>query len=131
MGYCSPDWISDYTYDAIFDRIAYVNSNAASAKTVQHLPPSSTFRRVLVAADGALKWGSSYTPHQAPLGEARAVSLLAPSGAAIASTTGYFRPFGDGGGGFLIVPAAALDTSAGVAAIRVGAAELSLSAPMP
>ncbi len=25
MGYCVPVWISDYTYDHIFDRIFYVN----------------------------------------------------------------------------------------------------------
>jgi hypothetical protein len=25
MGYCKPDWISDYTYGAMFDRIAWVN----------------------------------------------------------------------------------------------------------
>jgi hypothetical protein len=57
--------------------------------------------------------------------------LLAESGSAIASATGYFQRFGDGPRGFLIVPAASLDAAAGVSAIRVGAAELSLSAPMP
>jgi hypothetical protein len=57
--------------------------------------------------------------------------LLAADGSAIASATGYFQPFGDGTRGFLIVPAALLDPAAGIAAIRVGAAELSLAAPMP
>jgi hypothetical protein len=131
MGYCSPDWISDYTYDAIFDRIKYVNASVTSAKVLQHRPPAVAFRRVLVDAAGRLAWGSLFTPEHDPRGEARAVSLLAESGSAIASATGYFQRFGDGSRGFLIVPAASLDAAAGVSAIRVGAAELSLSAPMP
>jgi hypothetical protein len=131
MGYCSPDWISDYTYDAIFDRIQYVNAAVTSAKVLQHRPPAVAFRRVLIDAAGGLAWGSLFTPGHDPRGPARAVSLLAADGSAIASATGYFQPFGDSARGFLLVPAALLDLATGVSAIRVGAAELSLGAPMP
>ena len=53
MGYCTPDWISDFTYRALFQRIAQVNSalGAAGAKALR--PKSDTVRRVLVHRVGS------------------------------------------------------------------------------
>jgi peptidase M66-like protein len=131
MGYCSPDWISDYTYSAIFDRIQYVNAAVTGSQALRLEAAASVFRRVLVDAQGALAWGSPFTPSDGPQGDVRELTLLALDGTEIGSITAYFRPFSDGPGGFLSVPEAALDASGGVGAIRLGSAELSLDAPKP
>jgi len=131
MGYCSPDWISDFTYDAIFTRIQYVNASVTSAKALRFGMARPVFRRVLVDAHGTLSWGSSFTPVHAVRGTPRDVLLFDAGGASLAAITGYFQPFGDTAAGFLLVPAVALDPRAGVSSIRVASAELSLGAAMP
>jgi hypothetical protein len=131
MGYCTPDWISDFTYNAIFTRIQYVNGAVQAERLSLSAEPPAAFRRVLVDESGALRWGSRFTPGHSLRGDARGVDLLAADGSAVASTSGYFQPFADAVGGFLVLPETALDGAAGVVAIRVGSAELSLSAPMP
>jgi hypothetical protein len=53
MGYCSPVWLSDYTFTALADRIKLVNH----AKVV--FPPESLNRlydRILIGPEGELKW---------------------------------------------------------------------------
>jgi hypothetical protein len=131
MGYCAPDWISDFTYSALFSRIEHVNATAGGATAFRLGRPEPAFRRVLVNALGGLRWGSAFTPKHAPRGDAREVRLLGADGTALASATGYYQPYGDGPGGFLLVPLAALDARTGISRIRVGSAELSLAAPMP
>jgi hypothetical protein len=54
MGYCSPVWISDYTYAGIFERLAHIQAKAA-LRTLDLAPPE-LFRLARVARDGAVSW---------------------------------------------------------------------------
>jgi len=129
MGYCTPDWISDYTYAGIFDRIKYVNGSVAA--DIRAPSATAAHRRVLVDAHGGLHWGARFIPTTQAAGEARAVTLLAANGTELGNVAGYYRTLSDGRRAFLALPEAVLDRSAGVAAIRVGTAELSLDALRP
>ena len=42
MGYCNDEWISDYTYQAIFDRILAVHRVAVSARSARPASSSGT-----------------------------------------------------------------------------------------
>ena len=131
MGYCAPDWISDYTYRALFDRIQRVNAEVGGTRALGLVPAAPMFRRVLVDARGGLRWGSAFPLTHEPRGEARDLLLLGRDGSALANVTGYYQPYSDARGGFLIVPAAALAPEHGIAAIRLGNAELALGSAMP
>lgn len=53
MSYCSPVWVSDYTYKYLYQRIAYVRQNAGFSK--DEGPP--TVHHVLsVSNDGSSRW---------------------------------------------------------------------------
>jgi len=122
MGYCSPDWISDYTYDALFTRLAYVNGQSmALGRSPQ--PTRQLFRRVLVSGRGSLSWGRAVALNHAPHGEPRALTLLSQRGDSVAAGVAYYQPFSDGGGGFLLVSEALLS---GMAELRLGSARLAI-----
>jgi hypothetical protein len=53
MGYCTPFWISDYTYKALANRITVVN--AAGLFSLQ--PVEHDVQRILIAPDGSLAIG--------------------------------------------------------------------------
>ncbi len=124
MGYCSPDWISDFTYRALFQRIAYVN---AEVSTKSLTPPRAVYQRVLVGANGALQWGERFTPTRVPGGALRLLTLLGSAGEVLSSLDVPWRQLGDGTGGVLLIPKSALTPH--VAAIRVGSVELALPTP--
>lgn len=70
MGYCSPTWVSDYTYRALFDRIVYVNAaaslSAPSGATAATVP--ARWRTLWVPQGGTPRWGAPLraTPTGAP-----------------------------------------------------------------
>ncbi len=53
MGYCSNKWISDYTYDALVNRVSYVNG----AAYVYFAPERLSTWRVLLLDDKGPRWG--------------------------------------------------------------------------
>ncbi len=123
MGYCSPDWISDFTYRALFERIALVNAEV-EAKSLDLARVPSAYRSVIVGADASLRWGSRFTTSRAPHGAQRDLSLLGTNGSMLATITVTFRRLADDRGGFLLLPESALGVS--VRAIRLGNAVLAL-----
>lgn len=120
MGYCLPVWISDYTYDHLFDRIFYVNGLAArelpapAARTIG--VPHQTLR---VSADGRLHWGRTSSAGVPVDGPTTPVDLLDANGRLITTLTVPFAPFDHLPGGFLTLPSDAL-TDPTVARVRVG-----------
>lgn len=48
MGYCTPDWISDFTYRALFERIQGVNAEPGGIGAKALRPSPGAIRRVLV-----------------------------------------------------------------------------------
>lgn len=129
MGYCTPDWISDYTYRAIFQRLSLVYGGVAADIRAQSAP--TAYRRVILDARGSASWGSVSRRARALSGDARAVILLGAQGEELGNVTGYYRPLSDEKSAFVLVPEAALDPSTGVRGIRLGNAVLSLDAPKP
>jgi Peptidase M66 len=126
MGYCTPDWISDFTYRGLFERIKQVNAEVSGTSAKSLLPRASAYRRVLLRANGALAWGSRVVRGHAPGGSVRALSLVRADGQVLSTVAAAYRGFGDASGGFLLLSEDTLRAYAGATKIRVGSAELAL-----
>lgn len=87
MGYCSPDWISDYTYEALFTRIKYVNGALIKPG------PARGYRWATVDGE-TLTYGPRFTGTLPPGGEPKTVG----------GATGWYYPFDHVPGGMLLVP---------------------------
>ena len=113
MSYCTPIWISDYTFNALSKRIAFVNKphseRGAVGSAVATAP--TRFSWIHVGANGALKWGRTVTLDHAPEGEAIDVALHASNGAKLASVPGAFFAYDNLPGGYVLVPESATATS--------------------
>jgi hypothetical protein len=79
MGYCSPDWISPYTYGALAGRSLRVNS----LSLIHGNPSPVSWHRVLLYADGSARWGGD-SVGSLPGGELESVAALDSDGRAIA-----------------------------------------------
>jgi len=121
MGYCVPVWISDYTFDHLFTRIAYVNGQAPRQFSPGDSARSSgtRVRTLTLRPDGSLRWGSEKTPRGGTSGTPTPVELLAADGTVLAVVTAPVARFDHLPGGFISVPADALATP-GLATVRVG-----------
>jgi len=97
MGYCAYDWISDYTYRALFSWIAADNG----ADMIVSSTPVS-YRMISVKADGSLENVSDPFPVYGPVtGDARTVTF--DDSGVTRTVTGYFTPFDHVGGGTIMV----------------------------
>jgi hypothetical protein len=123
MGYCSNEWVSDYTFAALFDRIAAVNGGAVSAggsaqargnrPAAQPALPATitraahTFRTATLEGDGSVSWGGDFELEEEPAdGQVRAITYLSASGASLGTDNAHFYPFDHLPGGTLVVPVA-------------------------
>jgi len=127
MGYCPNEWVSDYTFTALFDRIAAVNGGTASAgggggsgaggnlqarvatpsQSAVSAGAKQTFRTATVEGDGSVAWGGDFELDDEPTdGEARAVAFLSPAGQTIGTQTARFYRYDHIPGGVLVVPTA-------------------------
>ncbi len=124
MGYCVPVWISDYTYDRLFTRIAYVNG-LAPRESGNALPggAKTSFRTLVVRPDGTLRWGRKKVTRGEPPATKRRVELLDANGRVLATIEAPFARFDHLPGGFLTLPSGVVDAP-GVASLRVGAQTL-------
>ena len=120
MGYCPNEWVSDYTYAALFDRIAAVNGGTVSAASggggssaqaranlATIARGTQTFRTATLEADGSVSWGGEFEADDEPTsGQVRAVTYLAANGTSVGTHTAHFYPYDHLPGGVLVVPAA-------------------------
>lgn len=83
MSYCSPVWISDYTYDAIFERLAYIDSSAF--RTLGWSPPE-TLRVARVDRHGLSGWRAEQSGRRGAT--LRAFELLNAAGQRVGSAQG-------------------------------------------
>lgn len=119
MGYCDPQWTSDYTYRAIFDRVSYVNARFRVVDD-PNAPPRSEYDTILIGLDGAVSWGYPQERQREPVGTPEAVELLGSDGKVLETVQGIFTAYSHGGGELLIPK-----TEAGVRYARpVGAPQL-------
>jgi hypothetical protein len=100
MGYCDNQWISDYEYKAIFNRLSQVN---ASSARITALP--QTYRVGRVDANGTVIWESGFVTLRQPLeGGFTQVSLRDSNGAELGLAGGQFFPYDHLRGGTLYLP---------------------------
>lgn len=110
MGYCPNEWVSDYTYGALFDRIASV-SMAKHVTHVSSVPSERTrWQIAIVGPAGELDWrGAPEVGSAIDLGRHGTSSVaryLGSDGREIASREARFVRFDHLPGGFLFVPRA-------------------------
>ena len=90
MGYCSPPWVSDWTYQAFLERIAILNG-AASARVI--IPEGAALRwRVLLLEPDQARWGLPYRQARPPAGSPEHAEVLAADGTVLATVTVYATP---------------------------------------
>ncbi|MDF3069858.1 MAG: hypothetical protein K0R38_5459 [Polyangiaceae bacterium] len=92
MSYCSPDWISDYSYQQILERIVVVNRAAALSVITQGEP--RRFRTLRVAG-GRARWGLDMTVRRPP-GDAVTVRALDAQGALLEEAEAFVEEGADG-----------------------------------
>lgn len=111
MGYCTPDWISDYTYRNIENRIAYVNANGYVIDNPDPARAPGLFRVAIIEPDGTMHWTDSRYFKYPQYGEKRDVQVLDASGNVTSTVVGFFNPVSDLAGGMLYVRESALSAS--------------------
>lgn len=102
MGYCLPVWISDYTYAALFDRIAHVNATASARRFGD--AESRRYRRLIVGHDGSLSWGAESAIADADSSRSVELTLTSSASADGERVRVAFSPFDHLAGGFAHVP---------------------------
>jgi len=112
MGYCRDQWISDYVYESLFQRVSRVNTLRAALAS-----EARSYRVGLVDETGAVTWKRTTTLERAAVGNERAVEMLDGAGFSMGSVQGHFFGYDHLPGGMLLVP---IDVSfAGPAAVNV------------
>jgi hypothetical protein len=119
MSYCDPTWVSDYTYNALYDRIVAVN--ALASKKGPGDPPSPWYS-MIVDLDGSVSQGPVFWLDTPPLGREQPLELLDSQGQIVESITARFQPFSLAPAGVVVFS----DPAPGVTAARLGD-----SAPIP
>ena len=117
MGYCPNEWVSDYTFTGLFDRIAALNGNPAttaigstakaSSQAAQAFATTQTFRMATVEADGSVAWGGEVEFDEEPTdGMERIATFVSASGATLGTNKARFYAYDHLPGGVLVVPPA-------------------------
>lgn len=101
MSYCSPIWVSDYTFTAFFNRIKAVNG--ASILVPEEMK-NLTYDRARIDGEGQMHWLSPVTLELPP--SAEPVDLTVESDTGVAAVTGQFYPYDHLPGGVVLWPQA-------------------------
>jgi hypothetical protein len=101
MSYCSPEWISDYNYQLLVERIIVVNEKAQMQVMPPPGPPQQ-YRTLLVDDVGQARWGLDLRPKLAPPGDPVAVEVLDQQGNVLTQVTAYHELVADGEQAFFV-----------------------------
>lgn len=101
MGYCQNQWISDFTYKAIMDRVAVING----ATSWINPNPKGTWEVIVSSAFGA-SWGVAPQGEVTAVGAAEPASVLDAAGNEIAQVTVYRSKMDHLSGASIMVPTA-------------------------
>ncbi len=111
MGYCRNEWVSDYTYNAFFERISAISleKEVAFPSEAPSAPKKAApYRIAIVGATHEMTWDGDLDLDEEPMGgELRQATFLDESGAAMGTRAARFFRFDHLPGGFLFVPRAA------------------------
>lgn len=100
MGYCDNKWISDYTYRALVERVAAVDTSALRLFSAASL---ESWRVMLSDAEGA-RWSAPLDEPAEPFGEAELAEVLDADGQLVDYATVYRTKISDVNGALLLVP---------------------------
>lgn len=100
MSYCGPDWISDYNYQQILERIVVVNQRAFARRLPVDLPHD--YRTLRVAKNGTTRWGLDLHPQLEPPGDPLTVKVLDAQGALLTETRAYVEESPEGDDAYFI-----------------------------
>jgi hypothetical protein len=107
MGYCNPQWISDYTYNAIAERRSAVSASALVARELRGFgEPLEPHRTLLADGAGRASWGRPLLGDERPAGRPERAHVLDAQGVVIDEITVYRTDYGHGGGASFDVPVA-------------------------
>ncbi len=109
MGYCTPVWISDYTFKGLFDRIKAVNG--VQRVIVPEALRNRMYDRALVNADGSVQWLPSMRMEEPPSTEIEKSIVVESDGLAEATKAAFYR-FDHLEGGIAVWPATERTTRA-------------------
>jgi hypothetical protein len=113
MGYCSPQWISDYTFAALALRRAAVSDLVASLRSGDAVAVGPSTRplvigeprQVLLLGEGdAARWGQPTLVTDAPAGQPVTALVLDAAGKVIERVTVHRTEYGHGQGASLELP---------------------------
>jgi hypothetical protein len=107
MGYCSNKWVSDYTYNAFFERMTLVSleKNMTPPNTSTAPNKAASYRIATLGMSGELAWDGDLDLEQELEGGAiHKADFVAESGATMFSREARFFAFDHLPGGFLLVP---------------------------
>ncbi len=97
MGYCSDNWISDYTYGALLTRVQSVVPLTKSISL-----RGGEYRFVQISAEGNLRWGPTVDLPSVPTNNPTTVRATGSNGQ-IRNITGYYYSYGDDEGASMLV----------------------------
>ncbi|HVH41198.1 MAG TPA: M66 family metalloprotease [Labilithrix sp.] len=106
MGYCRNEWISDYTYNALFKRISAISIAKSVAPPYTAPTEAAHYRLATASGSGELTWDGDIDLDDdsvagAPIHQAK---FLEESGAVVLSRAARFFRFDHLPGGFVVVP---------------------------
>jgi hypothetical protein len=99
MGYCNRQWISDYEYEAIYQRLARVNGASFTKLEVEQ-----AYRVGTVDGRGVVTWRRVATLDRLPQGDVRHVSLRDQDGTVLGNAEGTFFAYDHMPGGTIYMP---------------------------
>ena len=100
MAYCEPTWVSDYTFDELFDRVRAVNN---LSHTVAGPDGNRDWLVLSVNGRGGARHSGTIQRATRPGGTQQAVTLLDEFGVRLGESSGYFSPLNHLPGGHLLV----------------------------
>jgi len=101
MGYCKPDWISDYNFDALHDRVAAVEGLRGERDPVN----PQAWLTFMVDGEGSARAPKFGDFGFVPEGPELPVRLLNSAGAEIGHSAASLMRYGDLPGGVVVMPA--------------------------
>jgi len=96
MSYCSPPWVSDFTFGALLDRITALTGDARAA--------TATWHRLHLRPDGTAIPRGTVRGSAVPAGQGVAIEWLDADGQVVGGGEGTLVPFDHLDGGVLLVP---------------------------
>jgi hypothetical protein len=100
MSYCSPVFVSDYTFAGIATQLEKI----AATTPNMHFGPPRDYRMMEVAGDGTATLGDELSLRAPPSDASRTVTFLDSAGKPIATGQGWYAAHDSLPGGMLVVP---------------------------